>query len=60
MEEPAEAPPERMSRQDPALAAAADLRLPVRRRRELLVVRRARLTDDPDVLERILAGLLDV
>ena len=60
MDESAEAPPERMSQPDPAVAAATDLGLPVRQRGEVLVARRVRRTDDPDVLERILAGLLDL
>ena len=45
---------------DPAVSPAADLGPPLRRVAGALVGRRIRLTDDPEIIERFLAGLLNL
>jgi hypothetical protein len=60
VEDAAEASAEHVSSQDPADQADGDLSLPLRQRGEDLVLRRVRLADDPEVLERLLAALLEL
>jgi hypothetical protein len=60
VEDAAEASAEQVSSHEPAEQADADLSLPLRQRGEDLVLRGVRLADDPEVLERLLAALLEL
>lgn len=60
MEESAEAPAERPARQRPNVAPAEHLALPLAAASDVPTVRQVRLTDDPEMLELILAGLLNL
>jgi hypothetical protein len=60
MEEPTDAPAERAAGQGPDVAAPEHLALPLRAVGDVPTVHRVRLTDDPEMLELILAGLLNL
>jgi hypothetical protein len=60
MREPTEAPEERAAGQNPDASAAEHLALPLRTAGDVPTVRRVRLTDDPEMLELVLAGLLNL
>ena len=60
MREPTEAPEERAAGQNPDAWAAGHLALPLRAAGDRPTVHRGRLTDDPEMLELVLAGLLNL
>ncbi len=60
MKEPTEAPDERLGGQSPDALTADHLALPLRAAREVPTIHRGRLTDDPEMLELVLAGLLNL
>jgi hypothetical protein len=60
MEELSEAPDERAARPGPDALATEQLALPLRAACHEPPVRRVRLTDDPEMLELLLSGLLNL
>ena len=59
MEEPAEAPKERAAGHSPGASAAGHLARPLQAAGDVPTVHHVRLTDDPEMLELVLAGLLN-
>lgn len=60
MEEPTEAPKDRAAGHSLDASAAEHLALPLRAAGDVPTVHHLRLTDDPEMLELILAGLLNL
>ncbi|MGO8959153.1 MAG: hypothetical protein ACLQFR_17575 [Streptosporangiaceae bacterium] len=60
MEDPAEAPTDPASSHGPPAPRAQDPSSAIVSVGDVLFVRGVRLTDDPEILERVLAGLLNL